>query len=187
VFGAMRAGMVVVNTNPLYTAREMGHQFNDSGAKALVVLANMAHLAQEVVPHTGIETVIVTEIADMHKPVKRAIMNAAVKHIKKMVPPFSLPKAIPFTKVMKLGAKHQFKQVKVGLDDLAVLQYTGGTTGVAKGAMLTHQNLVANMLQVKPLLQSRMEEGKEVCIAPLPLYHIYSFTLNCGVMVESGC
>ena len=187
VFGAMRAGLVVVNTNPLYTTREMEHQFNDSGAKALVVLANMAHLAQEVLPNTGIETVIVTEIADMHKPVKRAIMNAAVKYIKKMVPAYSLPKAIPFTKAMQLGAKRNFTPVKIGLDDLAVLQYTGGTTGVAKGAMLSQQNLVANLLQVKPVLTATLEEGKEVCIAPLPLYHIYSFTVNCGVMVESGC
>lgn len=187
VFGAMRAGLVVVNTNPLYTAREMEHQFNDSGAKALVVLANMAHLAQEVLPHTGIETVIVTEIADMHKPVKRMLMNAAVKHLKKMVPPYNIPNAIPFTRAMKLGASQKFKRVSVGLDDLAVLQYTGGTTGVAKGAMLTHRNLVANLLQVKPILVSRLEVGKEVCIAPLPLYHIYSFTLNCGVMIESGC
>ncbi len=187
VFGAMRAGLVVVNTNPLYTTREMEHQFNDSGAKALVVLANMAHLAQEVLPNTGIETVIVTEIADMHKPVKRAIMNAAVKYIKKMVPAYSLPKAIPFTKAMQLGAKRNFTPVKIGLEDLAVLQYTGGTTGVAKGAMLSQQNLVANLLQVKPVLTATLEEGKEVCIAPLPLYHIYSFTVNCGVMVESGC
>ncbi len=187
VFGAMRAGLVVVNTNPLYTKREMEHQFNDSGAKALVVLANMAHLAEEVLPNTGIETVIVTEIADMHKPVKRAIMNAAVKYIKKMVPAYNLPKAIPFTKAMQLGAKRNFTPVKVGLEDLAVLQYTGGTTGVAKGAMLTQQNLVANLLQVKPVLTATLEEGKEVCIAPLPLYHIYSFTVNCGVMVESGC
>lgn len=187
VFGAMRAGLVVVNTNPLYTTREMEHQFNDSGAKALVVLANMAHLAQEVLPNTGIETVIVTEIADMHKPVKRAIMNAAVKYVKKMVPAYSLPKAIPFTKAMQLGAKRNFTPVKIGLEDLAVLQYTGGTTGVAKGAMLSQQNLVANLLQVKPVLTATLEEGKEVCIAPLPLYHIYSFTVNCGVMVESGC
>lgn len=187
VFGAMRAGLVVVNTNPLYTAREMEHQFNDSGAKGLIVLANMAHLAQEVLPNTGIETVIVTEIADMHKPVKRAIMNAAVKYVKKMVPPYNLPKAIPFTKAMKLGAKRNFTPVKVTLDDLAVLQYTGGTTGVAKGAMLSHGNLVANLLQVKPVLTSTLEEGKETCIAPLPLYHIYSFTVNCGVMIESGC
>src|SRR5690606_22766416 len=183
VFGAMRAGLVVVNTNPLYTTREMEHQFNDSGAKALVVLANMAHLAQEVLPHTGIETVIVTEIADMHKPLKRTLMNAAVKHLKKMVPPFNIPNAVPFTKVMKLGAKAKFSRANVTLDDLAVLQYTGGTTGVAKGAMLTHQNLVANLLQVKPLLTAKMVEGKEICIAPLPLYHIYSFTLNCGVMI----
>src|SRR5690606_12448383 len=108
------------------------------------------------------------------------------KHLKKMVPPFNIPNAVPFTKAMKLGAKAKFSRANVTLDDLAVLQYTGGTTGVAKGAMLTHQNLVANLLQVKPLLTAKMVEGKEICIAPLPLYHIYSFTLNCGVMIESG-
>jgi len=122
----------------------------------------------------------------MHKPLKRTLMNAAVKHLKKMVPPFNIPNSVPFTKAMKLGAKAKFSRVNVTLDDLAVLQYTGGTTGVAKGAMLTHQNLVANLLQVKPLLTAKMVEGKEICIAPLPLYHIYSFTLNCGVMIESG-
>lgn len=186
VFGAMRAGLVVVNTNPLYTTREMEHQFNDSGAKALVVLANMAANAEQVLPQTGIEHVIVTELADMHSPLKRTLMNAAVKHLKKMVPPYSLPQAHKLPAVLAAGAKEKLDQAKPTQDDLAALQYTGGTTGVAKGAMLTHGNLVANVLQTRPLLEDKIIEGQEVMIAPLPLYHIYSFTLNCGIMLEAG-
>ena len=186
VYGAMRAGLVVVNTNPLYTTREMEHQFNDSGAKALVVLANMAANAEQVLPQTGIEHVIVTELADMHSPVKRTLMNAAVKHLKKMVPPFNLPQAHKLPAVLAAGAKEKLDQARPTQDDLAVLQYTGGTTGVAKGAMLTHGNLVANVLQTRPLLEDKIIEGQEVMIAPLPLYHIYSFTLNCGIMLEAG-
>ncbi len=186
VFGAMRAGLIVVNTNPLYTAREMEHQFNDSGARALVVLANMAHLAQKVLPQTSIEHVIVTEIADMHSQPKRTLMNAAVKYAKKLVPPYDIPGAVPFVKTLVQGAKLTFKPVTTHGEDIAVLQYTGGTTGVAKGAMLTHKNLVANMLQLKPVLAATLTEGQETVIAPLPLYHIYSFTLNCGIMVITG-
>lgn len=186
VFGAMRAGMIVVNTNPLYTTREMEHQFNDSGAKALVVLANMAENAEKVLPHTGIEHVIITEVADMHSPLKRTLMNAAVKYLKKMVPPFNIPGAHKLPAVLNAGAREKFTPVDIKLDDLAALQYTGGTTGVAKGAMLTHANLVANLTQVRPMLEDQIEEGKEVVIAPLPLYHIYSFTLNCGIMMEAG-
>ncbi len=185
VFGAMRAGLIVVNTNPLYTTREMEHQFNDSGAKALVVLANMANNAEKVLPHTGIEHVIVTEIADMHSPLKRTLMNAAVKHLKKMVPAYNLPQAHKLPAVLSAGSREKFTPVECRKDDIAVLQYTGGTTGVAKGAMLTHGNLVANLLQVRPMMEN-VEEGKEVVIAPLPLYHIYSFTLNCGIMLEAG-
>ncbi len=185
-FGAMRAGMIVVNTNPLYTTREMEHQFNDSGAKALVVLANMAENAEKVLPHTGIEHVIITEVADMHSPLKRTLMNAAVKYLKKMVPPFNIPGAHKLTAVLSAGAREKFTPVDIKLDDMAALQYTGGTTGVAKGAMLTHANLVANLTQVRPMLEDQVEEGKEVVIAPLPLYHIYSFTLNCGIMLEAG-
>ncbi|HLT14040.1 MAG TPA: long-chain fatty acid--CoA ligase [Marinobacter sp.] len=186
VFGAMRAGLIVVNTNPLYTTREMEHQFNDSGAKALVVLANMADNAEKVLPHTGIEHVIVTEVADMHSTLKRTLMNAVVKHVKKMVPAFNIPGAHKLPAVLSAGAREKFTPVDINLDDLAVLQYTGGTTGVAKGAMLTHANLVANLTQVRPMLEDQVEEGKEVVIAPLPLYHIYSFTLNCGIMMEAG-
>jgi long-chain acyl-CoA synthetase len=186
VFGAMRAGLIVVNTNPLYTTREMEHQFNDSGAKALVVLANMAENAEKVLPHTGIEHVIVTEIADMHSPIKRTLMNAVIKHFKKMVPPFNLPQAHKLPAVLSAGARETFSPVDCKQDDIAVLQYTGGTTGVAKGAMLTHGNLVANLLQTRPMMEGMVVEGQEVVIAPLPLYHIYSFTLNCGIMLEAG-
>ncbi len=186
VYGAMRAGMIVVNTNPLYTTREMEHQFNDSGAKALVVLANMADKAEKVLPNTSIEHVIVTEIADMNAPFKRMLMNAAVKYVKKMVPAFNLPGAHKLPAVLSAGGREKFTPVDCKRDDIAVLQYTGGTTGVAKGAMLTHGNLVSNLLQVRPMLEDGVEEGKEVVIAPLPLYHIYSFTLNCGIMLEAG-
>lgn len=186
VFGAMRAGLIVVNTNPLYTTREMEHQFNDSGAKALVVLANMADNAEKVLPHSSIEHVIVTEIADMHSPLKRTLMNAAVKHLKKMVPPFNLPQAHKLPAVLSAGARETYTPVECKTDDIAVLQYTGGTTGVAKGAMLSHGNLVANLLQVRPMMENTVTEGEEVVVAPLPLYHIYSFTLNCGIMLEAG-
>jgi long-chain acyl-CoA synthetase len=186
VFGAMRAGLIVVNTNPLYTTREMEHQFNDSGARALVVLANMAHNAEKVLPNTGIEHVIVTELADMHGFPKRHLMNAAVRYVKKMVPPFNLPQAHKLPAVLSAGGREKFSPVTCKQDDIAVLQYTGGTTGVAKGAMLTHGNLVANLVQTRPMMEDKLEDGKEVIIAPLPLYHIYSFTLNCGVMLEAG-
>jgi long-chain acyl-CoA synthetase len=186
IYGAMRAGLIVVNTNPLYTKREMEHQFNDSGARALVVLANMADKAEKVVPNTGIEHVIVSEVADMHSSFKRTLMNAAVKYLKKMVPPFNIPGAHKLPAVLAAGAKEKFTPVEIKPDDLAVLQYTGGTTGVAKGAMLSHANLMANVIQVRPMLEDQIIDGQEVIIAPLPLYHIYSFTLNCGIMLEAG-
>jgi long-chain acyl-CoA synthetase len=185
-FGAMRAGLIVVNTNPLYTPREMEHQFNDSGAKVLVVLANMAANAEKVLPNTSIDYVIVTEVADMHSTFKRTLMNTVVKHVKKMVPAYNLPQAHKLPAVLAAGAREKFTPVECKQDDIAVLQYTGGTTGVAKGAMLTHGNLVANLLQIRPMLENNIIEGKEVVIAPLPLYHIYSFTLNCGTMLEAG-
>ncbi|NLC00270.1 MAG: long-chain fatty acid--CoA ligase [Pseudomonas formosensis] len=186
VFGAMRAGYVVVNTNPLYTAREMEHQFNDSGAKALVCLANMAHLAEQVVPRTGVKHVIVTEVGDMLPPVKRLLVNTVVKRVKKMVPAFNIPGAVPFVKALKAGAACSLRETSPGAEDTAVLQYTGGTTGVAKGAMLTHRNLIANMLQCKVMMPSNMREGEEVIICPLPLYHIYAFTFHCMAVMMLG-
>ncbi len=186
VFGAMRAGLIVVNTNPLYTAREMEHQFNDAGAKALVCLANMAHLAEEVLPKTGIKHVVITEVADILPPLKRMLINAVVKHVKKMVPAYSLPKAVKLNDALALGRGKAVRDVSPSSDEVAVLQYTGGTTGVAKGAMLTHRNIVANMLQCKALMGSNLNDGSEVLIAPLPLYHIYAFTFHCMAMMLSG-
>ena len=185
IFGAMRAGMVVVNTNPLYTAREMEHQFNDSGAKALLILANMAHLAEQVVPKTGIKHVIVTELADMHPFAKRLLINTVVKRVKKMVPAYALPQALSFRDALALGAKKAPTAVALSLDDTAVLQYTGGTTGVSKGAQLLQKNLVSNMMQVRELIVNILDTETEVVIAPLPLYHIYAFTVSL-VMSDMG-
>ncbi|HEY1026745.1 MAG TPA: long-chain-fatty-acid--CoA ligase FadD1 [Pseudomonas sp.] len=186
VFGAMRAGLVVVNTNPLYTAREMEHQFNDSGAKALICLANMAHLAEQVVPKTGVKTVIVTEVGDMLPTFKRLLVNVVIRHVKKMVPDYNLPQAVKLNDALAKGRGQSFDEANPDNGDVAVLQYTGGTTGVAKGAMLTHRNLVANMLQVKELMGANLDEGCEVLIAPLPLYHIYAFTFHCMAMMLIG-
>ncbi|TWR89888.1 long-chain fatty acid--CoA ligase [Pseudomonas saxonica] len=186
VFGAIRAGLIVVNTNPLYTAREMEHQFNDSGAKALVCLANMAHLAEKVVPQTSIKYVIVTEVADMLSPFKRVLINSVIKYVKKMVPAYHLPNAIKFNDVLSKGQGQQVNEANPLSSDVAVLQYTGGTTGVAKGAMLTHRNLIANMLQCKALMGSNLNEGCEILITPLPLYHIYAFTFHCMAMMLLG-
>ncbi|SNS13398.1 long-chain-fatty-acid--CoA ligase FadD1 [Pseudomonas segetis] len=186
VFGAIRAGLVVVNTNPLYTARELEHQFNDSGAKALVCLANMAHLAEQVVPKTGVRSIIVTEVGDMLPMFKRLIVNAVVKHVKKMVPAYKLPQSTSFLGALAKGRGQAVKEASPANGDVAVLQYTGGTTGVAKGAMLTHRNLVANMLQVRELMGANLNEGCEVVVAPLPLYHIYAFTFHCMAMMLIG-
>ena len=185
LFGAMRAGMVVVNTNPLYTTREMEHHFNDSGAKVLLILANMAHLAETVVPKTGITKVLVTELADMHPFAKRLLINTVVKRVKKLVPAYSLPNAVSFRSALALGEKTAPTAVNLTLDDTAVLQYTGGTTGVSKGAQLLHQNLVANMMQVRDVVIHDLNGDREVIIAPLPLYHIYAFMLSL-VMTDMG-
>ncbi|WP_305080543.1 AMP-binding protein [Microbulbifer guangxiensis] len=186
VFGAMRAGLVVVNTNPLYTRRELKHQLNDSGAKALVVLANIADTASQVIGETGVETVIVSEIADLHSPLKRTLINSVAKYVKKMVPEFSFRNQVNFRDAMNLGGKQPHQDVERGPEDVAVLQYTGGTTGVAKGAMLTNRNLVANMEQVREALGDSIKEGEEIYIAPLPLYHIYAFTIHCMSLFATG-
>ena len=186
VFGALRAGLVVVNTNPLYTAREMEHQFNDSGAKALVCLANMAHLAESVLPKTGIRHVVVTEVGDLLPPLKRLLVNSVIEYVKKMVPAFHLPQAVKLNHALAKGQGKAVREASPAANDVAVLQYTGGTTGVAKGAMLTHRNLIANMLQCKALMGANLNEGCEVLITPLPLYHIYAFTFHCMAMMLTG-
>jgi long-chain acyl-CoA synthetase len=185
VFGAMRAGLVVVNTNPLYTAHEIKHQLNDSGARALVVLANIAKNASDIIAETSVEQVIVTELADVHPPLKKLLINTVVKYIKKLVPAFSFPSQIKFTRALHM-AQQPWQPVQTNPEDVAVLQYTGGTTGVAKGAMLTHRNLVANMLQLNEHMADSFRKNKEIYIAPLPLYHIYSFTIHCTSAVSLG-
>ncbi|MDI9777540.1 MULTISPECIES: long-chain-fatty-acid--CoA ligase FadD2 [Pseudomonas] len=193
VFGALRAGLIVVNTNPLYTEREMRHQFKDAGARALVYLNMFGKRVQEVLPDTGIEYLIEAKMGDLLPVAKGWLVNTVVDKVKKMVPAYHLPQAVPFKQVLRQGRSLTHKPVPLILDDIAVLQYTGGTTGLAKGAMLTHGNLVANMLQVLacfsqhgPDGQRLIKEGQEVMIAPLPLYHIYAFTANCMCMMVTG-
>lgn len=185
VFGALRAGMIVVNTNPLYTAHEIKHQLNDSGAKALVVLANIAQNAASIIKETSVEQVIVTELADLHSPIKRILINSIVKYVKKLIPEFSFPNQISFLDALS-RARQPWQPVAINSEDVAVLQYTGGTTGVAKGAMLTHRNLVANMLQLNEHMRGAFRRNQELYIAPLPLYHIYSFTIHCTSAVALG-
>lgn len=186
LFGILRAGMIVVNTNPLYTEREMLHQFNDSGAKGLVILANMASKAEAILPKTSIHTVIDTQIGDMAPAPKRWIINSVIKHVKKMVPAYSLPQAVPFLKVLSKGEGLPLELSEITPDSIAALQYTGGTTGVAKGAMLTHANLVANMRQSHCVVGHLTEIKSLSMVCPLPLYHIYAFTVHCMVGMEIG-
>ncbi|WP_081195701.1 AMP-binding protein [Halomonas sp. BC1] len=186
VFGALRAGLVVVNTNPLYTEREMAHQFKDSNAKAILILANMADKLEKVLDKTDIKHVLVTQLGDLHDVPKRWLINAVVKHVKKMVPAYSLPSAVGFRDALKKGASLTHRPVNRTQEDLAALQYTGGTTGMPKGAMLTHRNLVANMLQARSAIGENLTDGEELVIAPLPVYHIYTFTVNCLFLMETG-
>ncbi len=194
LFGALRAGLVVVNTNPLYTAREMLHQFNDAGAKALVFMNMFGDKVAEVLPQTAIEHLIITQPGDLLPPPKGWLINAALRYVKKAVPAFSLPAAVPFKQALKQGADAGApSRPTLHSKDLAVLQYTGGTTGVAKGAMLTHANLVANMLQVKANFEQVDDSGQKIhqagsehLVAPLPLYHIYSFTVHMMVAPSTG-
>ncbi len=186
LFGVLRAGMTVVNTNPLYTARELRHQLADSGARGIVVLENFAHVLASVQRDTKIEHVITTAVGDMAPFPKRAAVNFVVRHVKRMVPGYALPGAVKWRNALAIGAARGFERVPVGPQDLAFLQYTGGTTGVAKGAMLTHRNMVANLLQVAAFWQNLIEEGREIVITPLPLYHVFCMTCNCLVFMHHG-
>ncbi len=186
LFGALKAGLVVVNTNPLYTEREMLHQFTDSEAKAIVILANFADKLQNILSKTSIKYVFVTEIGDLFPTWKRWLVNAAVRYIKKMVPSFDIPQAISLRHVLEEGRRLTFRPVSLSKEDIAFLQYTGGTTGVAKGAMLTHRNIVANMEQIYAWMQPRLEDGKEIVITALPLYHIFALTVNCLAFIKNG-
>ncbi len=178
MFGALRAGLVIVNTNPLYTPSEMRHQFKDSGAKAIVILANFASNLQEVIKDTSIESVIITEIGDLIPFPKNLVVNSVVKYVKKMVPAYSLPQAYSFREALRIGSSRAYKEVKFDIEDIAFLQYTGGTTGVSKGAMLTHRNIIGNMLQIVAWMRPLLIPGQEAIITALPLYHIFSLTVN---------
>ncbi len=186
IFGALRAGLTVVNTNPLYTARELRHQLKDSGAKAIIVVENFACTVQEVVNDTNVEHIIVTKMGDMLDFPKSLLINLVVKYVKKMVPRFSLPNAISFKTVLSEGSKQDLTTIPLAHDDIAFLQYTGGTTGVAKGAMLTHKNMLANMLQASEWIKNEVIPGKETIITAIPLYHIFSLTANCLVFIKAG-
>jgi long-chain acyl-CoA synthetase len=176
LFGVLRAGMVVVNVNPLYTPRELEHQLNDSGAVAIVVLENFAHTLARVVESTPVRVVVTTQVGDLLPPLKRLLTNAVVKYVKKMVPAWKLAGAVTLNQAMAAGRGQSLDDVTLTHDDLAFLQYTGGTTGVAKGAMLTHGNMVANVLQVAAWMSPGMNDGAETVVIPLPLYHVFALT-----------
>ncbi|GAB4403693.1 MAG: long-chain-fatty-acid--CoA ligase FadD [Bacteroidia bacterium] len=186
LFGAIRAGLIIVNTNPLYTAREMAHQFNDSGAKAIVILSNFADKLEKILSETQIKHVVITRIGDMLGAVKGTIVNFVIKNVRKMEPSYHIKGAVPFKKALAIGAKTNYKRPTISGSDVGFLQYTGGTTGVSKGATLTHSNIVANMLQIAHWIGGDLKEGKEIIITALPLYHIFAFTVNCLSMLHFG-
>ena len=178
LFGALRAGLTVVNVNPLYTVRELEHQLQDSAATAIVVLENFAHTLQAAIGKTQVRTVITTEIGDLFPGGKALVTNLVVKHVKHMVPPWNIPGAVGFKRALRAGKRHPLREVPLTHDDVAFLQYTGGTTGVAKGAILTHGNMVANLQQVAAWVARDLVEGAEIVVLPLPLYHVYALTSN---------
>jgi long-chain acyl-CoA synthetase len=187
IAGALRVGMTVVNTNPLYTTRELEHQLKDSGAKAILILENFAHVLQEVIGNTDVKHVIVTGVGDLLGFPKGNLVNFVLRHVRKQVPRYSLPGSVRFNDVLRAGRAHDLRPVEVTHDDIAFLQYTGGTTGVSKGAVLTHRNMVANVLQAGAWLGTAAPPaGTDIVITALPLYHIFSLTANCLVFMQLG-
>jgi len=188
LFGCIKAGLVIVNTNPLYTPREMEHQFTDSDVKAIVIAENFASNLEKILGTTNIKTIITTSIGEMQGPIKGKLMDFAVRNVKKMVPKFNLPNSVKFNEALKQGKKFTLNtDFENGPETVVVHQYTGGTTGVSKGAMLTNRNLVANMLQLSAIFLPYMKDKKDhVVLCPLPLYHIYAFSCNCLAMMDSG-
>jgi len=186
LFGVLRAGMIAVNCNPLYTPRELEHQLKDSGSKAIVIVENFAKTLEQALPKTDVKHVIVTEIGDLLGFPKKYIVNAVIKHVKKMVPEYDIQNVIAFNDALDAGKATSLSKPVLKLDDVAFLQYTGGTTGVSKGAILTHGNIIANMLQAKAWIQFLIREGEEIIITPLPLYHIFSLTANCLIFNAVG-
>ncbi|AIZ79230.1 long-chain-fatty-acid--CoA ligase FadD [Actinobacillus equuli subsp. haemolyticus] len=187
LFGALRAGLVVVNVNPLYTPRELEHQLNDSGAKAIVIVSNFAATLEKVVFDTSVKHVILTRMGDQLSFGKRTLVNFVVKYVKKLVPKYKLPHAVSFREALSIGKQRQYVKPTVYKDDLAFLQYTGGTTGVAKGAMLTHGSVIANVLQAKWVAEPLLKNTRErIAVIPLPLYHVFALSVNCLLFIELG-
>jgi long-chain acyl-CoA synthetase len=186
LFGALLAGLTVVNVNPLYTSRELEHQLKDSGAKGMLIIENFAHTLEKVIANTALENVILTSLGDRLGTVKGTVVNCVLKYVKKMVPAFTLDNTTPFNTVLKKGKSLTYKPVVLTGEDIAFLQYTGGTTGVSKGAILTHRNMTANMQQSKAALKPILEEGQELVVTALPLYHIFALTANCLTFLTLG-
>ena len=186
LFGILQAGLVAVNTNPLYTPRELEHQLKDSGATTIIVLENFANTLELVLPRTQIKHVIVASVGEMFGFFKGSLINFVLRKVKKMVPEYCISDTIPFQTALKEGAAHTFRPVTLTREDTALLQYTGGTTGVAKGAVLSHGNICANMLQAKEWIKNQLREGKETVIAALPLYHIFALTVNLMIFTQAG-
>jgi len=186
LFGALRAGLVIVNTNPLYTPREMKHQFNDSGAKAIIIAENFASNLEKVIGDTSIKTVIVTSIGEMLGMVKGTLTNFVVRTVKRMVPKYNIPNTVTFKEALAQGKKFTLPELNGKPEDVIALQYTGGTTGVSKGAMLTNRNLIANMQQIRATMMPFLEETKEVALSPLPMYHIFAFSVNALALMSIG-
>ncbi|WP_416189052.1 AMP-binding protein [Neisseria sp. CCUG17229] len=186
LFGILQAGLVVVNTNPLYTPRELEHQLKDSGATTIIVLENFANTLELVLPRTDIKNVIIASVGEMFGVIKGSLINFVLRKVKKMVPEYRIANTITFQTALKQGAAHAFNPVELNRDDTALLQYTGGTTGVAKGAMLSHGNICANMMQASEWIKNLLREGEEVVIAALPLYHIFALTVNLMIFSNAG-
>lgn len=186
LFGVLRAGLIAVNVNPLYTARELEHQLKDSGSKAIVLFENSAHILQEVIAKTPVKHILTTQIGDFLNFPKSLLVNFVIKKVKKMVPDWTIPEAVSFKEVVFSADESRYNKPTVTLNDTAFLQYTGGTTGVSKGADLTHGNIVANMVQARAWIKNLIRDGEEIIITPLPLYHIFSLTANCFVFSSVG-
>ncbi|SEF78127.1 long-chain-fatty-acid--CoA ligase FadD [Vibrio hangzhouensis] len=186
LFGVLRAGLIAVNVNPLYTPRELEHQLNDADAKAIVIVSNFASTLEQVVENTPIKHVVLTSLGQMLPTAKGTVVDFVVKYVKGMVPKYDLPGAISFKKALHKGRRLQYVKPFMTGDDIAFLQYTGGTTGVAKGAILTHRNMIANVMQAKGMYSPVLNEGRELVVTALPLYHVFALTVNCLLFIEMG-
>lgn len=186
LIGALRAGLIVVNTNPLYTPREMKHQFIDSEVKGILIAENFAANLEKILPECSINVIITTSIGEMLRGLKGPIVNFVVRRIKRLVPKYSIPNNVKFKEALKMGQKFTIKEFTQSPDDVILHQYTGGTTGISKGAMLTNRNLISNLLMIKEWMETVLKEGQETTLSPLPMYHIFAFAVNCLAMLALG-